>query len=275
MKKKIAVIDTSVMKYYSLIAILEENFEQIILTIPTIREMDRLKASKSSTAYNVRKILAKCAEDKESAKYIVKEIEQVDTYVDINIIEFLKKNNEKYCLLTSDNAMACICKAYGIEYFFPWEFQNTPEEISENENETLQENSTEELQQENISVRKKSTLRNSYINDRNLYIDVPSYSRNIRYVIFNEAGEEKRGYGEEVQLELNDIIYIITYKKEKDVFNIVQFEVVETESCTENVAFLGTYHAKDAEEIERLEQLNKRVKYEAKKFIEARKSMPY
>ena len=260
MNKKTVVLDTSIMKYGDLLIILKDNFSKVIFTIPTIREMDCCKKYSGSVGYNIRNLLAECANDKKSIRYEVIAIEEENSYADDNIINFLRKNTQSYCLLTADNAMACKCKAYNIEYYFPWEFLINDEEMPEDLETNLKQKEGKETQQNFI------TLRNCFLSGGELYMDIPKNTKNIKIMIFDAEGNQKLDNYDGVKLEISDVVFIMTYKKDKQYLAIAQYEVCETASSSNNAIFIGVSGVKSEEEIEKL-NCYKEVKEEAKIYL--------
>ena len=95
-----------------------EKATKVILLTGTIREMDKYKDAGGNLGDNIRIISRKSREDEESQKYICVTGYERNHYQDDNIIDYCKKNLNAI-ILTNDNNLCNMAKAYGIPYIFP------------------------------------------------------------------------------------------------------------------------------------------------------------
>lgn len=116
-KNRTIILDTSALNSYKAMEIIEEEGTEVIMLTGTILEMDNWKHKKGVFGNNVRKISKKSREDKESKKFICVADYDEYSYQDRNIIEYCRKNKE-VIILTSDNNLCNIAKAYNIKYIF-------------------------------------------------------------------------------------------------------------------------------------------------------------
>lgn len=111
------VLDVSALRTQRAMKILEEA-PKIVLLTGTIKELDKYKNEKESFGENIRYISRKSREDEKSEKYVCVAGYEKESYQDYNIIEYCRKNKNTI-ILTNDNNLCNMAKAYGIPYIFP------------------------------------------------------------------------------------------------------------------------------------------------------------
>lgn len=116
-EKRTIILDTSALNSYKAMEIIEEEGTKVIILTGTILEMDNYKHYKGTFGNNLRTIARKCREDEKSEKFICVADYDEYSYQDRNIIEYCRKNKE-VVILTSDNNLCNLAKAYNIPYMF-------------------------------------------------------------------------------------------------------------------------------------------------------------
>ena len=187
-KEKVIVLDTSALETKKALEILEKATKVILLT-GTIREMDKYKDAGGNLGDNIRIISRKSREDEESQKYICVTGYERNHYQDDNIIDYCKKNLNAI-ILTNDNNLCNMAKAYGIPYIFP-------------QDEGLQ------------------NIKGIIMKDGNLYLP-KGKGEKVAFVVRNgEIIQESLDYG--IKLQVKDIIYKVKYKG--DLINISSYQI--------------------------------------------------
>lgn len=192
-KEKVLVLDTSALETKGTMKIIEKASKVVLLT-GTIREMDKYKDAGGNLGDNIRTISRKSREDEKSKKYICVAGYEKNHYQDDNIIEYCRKNKNAI-ILTNDNNLCNIAKAYGISYIFP-------------ESEGLQ------------------NIKGVIIKDGVLYLS-KGENKEIAFVVRKEEViQESLNY--EIKLQVGDIIYKV---KHKDGFiTVFSYEIKNMES---------------------------------------------
>lgn len=176
-KEKVIVLDTSALETKKALEILEKATKVILLT-GTIREMDKYKDAEGNLGDNIRTVSRKSREDEESKKYICVAGYERNHYQDDNIIDYCRKNKNAI-ILTNDNNLCNMAKAYGIPYIFP-------------QDERLQ------------------NIKGIIMKDGNLYLS-KGKGEKVAFVVRNgEIIQESLDYG--IKLQVGDIIYKVKYK---------------------------------------------------------------
>lgn len=176
-KEKVIVLDTSALETKKALEILEKATKVILLT-GTIREMDKYKDAGGNLGDNIRTVSRKSREDEESKKYICVAGYERNHYQDDNIIDYCRKNKNAI-ILTNDNNLCNMAKAYGIPYIFP-------------QDERLQ------------------NIKGIIMKDGNLYLS-KGKGEKVAFVVRNgEIIQESLDYG--IKLQVGDIIYKVKYK---------------------------------------------------------------
>lgn len=176
-KEKVIVLDTSALETKKALEILEKATKVILLT-GTIREMDKYKDAGGNLGDNIRTVSRKSREDEESKKYICVAGYERNHYQDDNIIDYCRKNKNAI-ILTNDNNLCNMAKAYGIPYIFP-------------QDEGLQ------------------NIKGIIMKDGNLYLS-KGKGEKVAFVVRNgEIIQESLDYG--IKLQVGDIIYKVKYK---------------------------------------------------------------
>lgn len=192
-KEKVLVLDTSALETKGTMKIIEKASKVVLLT-GTIREMDKYKDAGGNLGDNIRTVSRKSREDEKSKKYICVAGYEKNHYQDDNIIEYCRKNKNAI-ILTNDNNLCNIAKAYGISYIFP-------------ESEGLQ------------------NIKGVIIKDGVLYLS-KGENKEIAFVVRKEEViQESLNY--EIKLQVGDIIYKV---KHKDGFiTVFSYEIKNMES---------------------------------------------
>lgn len=110
------VLDTCALETKQVMEIIEKAPKVILLT-SILEEMDNHKRDKKDLGYNVRKILRESRQDKNSEKYVCVASYEKYKYNDKNIIDYCRKHR-KTIIVTSDNYVCNMAKAYRLEYIF-------------------------------------------------------------------------------------------------------------------------------------------------------------
>lgn len=158
-KNRTVILDTSALNSYKAMEIIEEEGTKVILLTGTILEMDNYKHYKGTFGNNLRTIARKCREDEKSEKFVCISDYEEHSYQDKNIIEYCRKNKEVE-ILTSDNNLCNLAKAYGIKYLFI-------EAEAENDDEADVVDSTEEIEVQE-EIKKQFVKQYIYFNENGI-----------------------------------------------------------------------------------------------------------
>lgn len=203
--ERIYILDTCALKTRKSIEIIEEASKIILLT-GTIRELDRYKKEKSLYGSNICIISKKSREDEKSEKYICVAGYEKYNYQDDNIIDYCRKHRD-VTILTSDNNLCNMAKAYNISYIF------------------LEEDEQEEKKLQN-SQDKQNGLQNvkgvAY-KDKGLYLK--NGVKGIIYLVIRKQEVLKNISG--LKLQVGDIIYRIKYIDSRILLNKYKIVVIE------------------------------------------------
>lgn len=221
--KRAIILDTSALCTQRAMQIIEESSKVYLLT-GTILEMDRLKHEKGIFGNNIRAISRKSREDSKSEKYICIAGYDKEDYQDHNIIEYCKKN-KKVTLLTADNNLCNLAKAYNITYIFVEVEENTEENNKNTCEVKITDNSA------NITFYKNFI---KYDKRENFYTCI-KLERDSKLI---ELGEYQEG----------DILYAIKCSKRGKYMEVERYEIIKKYNNFE-ARILDTYQIKLMNEI--------------------------
>ena len=200
-KKRIIVLDASALEIQSSMQIIEQSYKVILLT-GTIRELDNAKNKNNIYGVNARIIAKKSREDENSQKYICVAGYEKNSYQDDNIIDYCRKNR-KTVILTNDNNLCNMAKAYHIPYIF-----------AEDEEQNIKEKET---------CKKANNIKGAVFLDEKLYI-LNNIGNRINFVYRNNENIQNNSVSK-VELQIGDIVYQAISKKDSVV--VVKYKVIE------------------------------------------------
>lgn len=276
-EERIYILDTCALHSTEAMKIIEEASKVIILT-GTIRELDKYKNDYRSFGDNIRAFCKKSRLDQngekyvcvsgyekhdyreeETEKYVVFDGYEKYIYQDDNIIEYCRKH-KNVIILTCDNNLCNMAKAYGIPYIFP---KRDEEEMQAADNtRTIKEKELEAKSSQRVNIR------GIVFENDNLYItngDANRFYLVVRDGIYINANSNKKK-----KLEVGD--YVFKMKKKNENVIIVEYEIVE---------IISSMHAKEIRStkvasVQGIEELSedrypKEVKEKAKSLLEGKK----
>lgn len=246
-REKAIVLDVSALKSKRAMEIIEEATKVILLT-GTIKELDKHKNARESFGSNIRTVSRKSREDEKSKKYVCVAGYEKNSYQDFNIIDYCKKNRNTI-ILTMDNDLCNMAKAYRIPYIFPED-----EELPKVKDVAKEDAFKEDVVKENVAeedaskgdvekedgeaktskenMEKKSKPEESEdISQREVvlyknYIRVNREKGHIKYINVERCGEliKIKKYKE------GDTLYISDYSKSNKYWKIREYEIEKVDS---------------------------------------------
>ena len=118
-KKQSIIVDTSALHSSQAIPIIQRASKVILLT-GTINEMDKQKWRKDQLGANIRALSSLSRKDTSASKFICVHGYDTNNYQDKNIIDYCV-THKGIAILTMDNNLCNMAKAYNIPYFYPEE----------------------------------------------------------------------------------------------------------------------------------------------------------
>ena len=115
-QERTIILDTSALESEKIMQVIEKA-TKVILLCSTIEEMDRYKTENSLFGRNIREVSRRSRKDKKSDKYVCIAGYNKHSYNDKNIIDYCRVH-KRTIIVTSDNNLCNIAKAYGIHYIF-------------------------------------------------------------------------------------------------------------------------------------------------------------
>lgn len=218
-RKLTIVLDVSALRTQRAMKILEEAPKVVLLT-GTIKELDKYKNEKENFGENIRFISRKSREDEKSEKYICVAGYEKESYQDYNIIEYCRKNKNTI-ILTNDNNLCNMAKAYEIPYIFPKdeELQNIKDVVAEGGKLYLckEKQPKDKIENKGKEEPKKEQQVKFYPN----YIKVKRINNHITCmkVVRNEKIISIRDYKEE------DILYVFECGKKHKCIKIKEYRI--------------------------------------------------
>lgn len=198
------VLDTCALETKQVMEIIEKAPKVILLT-SILEEMDNHKRDKKDLGYNVRKILRESRQDKNSEKYVCVASYEKYKYNDKNIIDYCRKHR-KTIIVTSDNYVCNMAKAYRLEYIFIEREEEKKKEKKKEKQEFLRQ-SIKKVQYEAGKLYLNINMKNNY----KFFL----YRKNILQI--SDTVDKK-------ELEVGDNIYML-HKKNEDLI-IQEYEIV-------------------------------------------------
>ena len=230
-KENVIILDTSALETKETMKIIEEASKVILLT-GTIREMDKYKDAGGNLGNNIRIISRKSREDKKSQKYICVAGYESNNYQDDNIIEYCRKNKNAI-ILTNDNNLCNMAKAYEIPYIFPED-----EEVLLEEKQKIKKKQNEpEIKDEG---KKETKLQEKQYICQDVYfyhnsIRANAQKNHIKYV----KVERDRKLIQIKDYQEGDVLYILDYNDKSKIIKVNVYNIEKVE---------GVYTAKKESE---------------------------
>lgn len=253
-EERIYILDTCALHSSEAMKIIEEASKVIILT-GTIRELDNHKYDGGSFGKNVKAIGKKSRLDEKSEKYICINGYEKYKYQDDNIIDYCREH-KNVTIITCDNYLCNMAKAYGIRYIFP---KRNDEKVQVNN----EQKSAKNVQKENTAteVRKKkyanTSIKDVKYKNEALY-SVKSQSPNSNVVVRN-GKVIKDDFSEGIRLKIGDIIFRIIPKKENVLVMEYQIDEIKNTMYAHEVKYV-TVDSITMESLDKNNNLPKEVK---------------
>ena len=226
-KDRTIILDTSALNWPRSMEVIDEAEKVIILT-GTIMEIDNLKTAGGMFGNNLRAIARKCREDQKSEKFICVADYEKHSYQGKNIIEYCKKN-KKTTILTSDNNLCNLAKAYKIEYIFIQAEEKPEQEKEEVKEAVVVEEMSEETApksiEEVVAVEEKEDRKpkkHIHFNENGIYVDSQKGFYAYNFLETSEGINEKLNDFEE-----EDYLYEVLCSKKKQYMKIVQYKIIK------------------------------------------------
>lgn len=267
------------------------SFENVILLIDIVKQLDNHKADEGIFGKNIRALLKVSAEDRKEKKIKIRTAGEVNDSTDSKLLAFCK--GKDVLLYTADNALATFARWYGINYILAKDLEQTESSspkaeliktpLSDVENETQRskikvtsskESAKEEkcedkqldLKQIDLEVLKRQMQENSMTakqtNIAKSTIKNVSFlgkfltltipeTSRIKYLVIAK-NEVKQPVNNIINLKIGDDIVIATYKLQEESLTISRFEITDL-TPEEHAIYLGTDKVKEANQIEKLD----------------------
>lgn len=204
-KERTIIVDTCALHSQETMEIIK-NASKVILLTCILEEMDNHKWDKKDLGINIRKITRESRIDKNSEKYVcVAGYEKYD-YNDKNIIDYCKKHR-KTIIVTSDNYVCNMAKAYKIEYIFIERDTQEKTKLKKKESQKYQRQDIKNIQYKAGKLYLKENQKNMY----KFFL----YRENIVQNIDSFAQKE---------LQKGDIIFMVHRRNE--IIDIMQYEII-------------------------------------------------
>lgn len=232
-KDRTIILDTSALNWPRSMEIIDAAEKVIILT-GTIDEIDNLKTAGGVFGNNLRTIARKSREDEDSKKFVCVPGYEKYSYQDKNIVDFCKKRkNRNTTILTSDNNLCNLAKAYKIEYIFI-QAEEKPEQVKEDISDVKEEVVVEEKEEvsqveevkEVVAVEERKAKKHIHFNESSIYIDSQKgfYAYNFLETAAGEITEKLSDFEEE------DFLYEVLCSKKKQYMKIVKYRITKNDS---------------------------------------------
>lgn len=272
-KGRIYILDTCALHSSETMQIIEEAYKIIILT-GTIKELDDHKNDGGSFGHNIRTVAKQSRIDSKGEKYecvagyekhtsqgqekyVCIDGYKKNEYQDYNIIDYCKEH-KNVIILTCDNDLCNLAKAYKIPYIFP---KRDDEDKAGNRNSSdSSPKTTENKVVQNKKDKARINIKGIEFSNGSLYTtknDVEKYLV-VRNGIFINTNDT-------VKLETEDHVFKIKKKNEKVI--IVEYKIVE---ITASMYAIECQNANiDSQEIEKLQiaKFPKEVQESARKLL--------
>lgn len=231
-EERIFILDACALKTKQAIKKIEEASKVILLT-GTIRELDKNKKGKDQYGKNICIISKASREDVKSEKYVCVDNYNKYDYQDDNIIDYCR-NHKGVIILTADNNLCNMAKAYRIPYVFL---------------------DDEEIKEEEKRKNSRQNIRGVTFQNGELYLS--KKENNTTFVLRNQKILQEDSVCD-VKLQLGDIIYLLKSKDEQII--IIKYEIEEIKNS--NYAHLSSHIKMDFSELGKIEEkhLPKEVK---------------
>lgn len=275
-EERIYILDTCALHSNEAMQIIEEASKVIILT-GTIRELDKYKNDYSSFGDNIRTFCKKSRLDQngdkyvcvsgyekhdykeeDNKKYVVLDKYEKYIYQDDNIIEYCRKH-KNVIILTCDNNLCNMAKAYGISYIFP----------KRDEKEKTEVDNTSIVKEEVVETKtaQKVNIRGIKFENDNLYIT--NENANRFYLVIRNGIPINANSAKKRKLEVGDHVFKIKMKNENVI--IVAYKIIEISPSMHAIEIINAKVA--MQEIEELneDKFPKEVKEKAKSLLEGKK----
>lgn len=228
------ILDTSALNSAKSMEVIEAAAKVVILT-GTIDEIDNLKTAGGIFGNNLRAVARKSREDAESKKFVCVPGYEKYKYQDKNIVDFCKRRkNKKTTILTADNNLCNLAKAYHIEYIFM-----QPEDRTEQVKEKVEELKEEVAEKEEVSdieeVGTKSEVsvavkeetkpkRHIYFKENGIYIDSQKCFEAYNFL------ETATGITEKLDnFDEGDFIYEVLCSRNNTYMKVIKYKIIKND----------------------------------------------
>lgn len=206
------VLDTCALETKQVMEIIEKA-QKVILLTSILEEMDNHKMDKKELGYNVRKILRESRQDKNSEKYVCVAGYEKYKYNDKNIIDYCIKHR-KTIIVTSDNYVCNIAKAYRLEYIFI-------------EREEEKKKVTKVKKKEKQNILRQNIKRVQYEEGR-LYLNI-NMMKEYKFFLYRKNILQITDSIDKKELKVGDNIFML-HKKSEDLI-IQEYEIVNLQEA--------------------------------------------
>ena len=230
------ILDTSALNSAKSMEVIEAAAKVVILT-GTIDEIDNLKTAGGLFGNNLRAIARKSREDAESKKFVCVPGYEKYKYQDKNIVDFCKKRkNKKTTILTADNNLCNLAKAYHIEYIFM-----QPEDRTEQVKEKVEELKEEVAEKEEV----RDVLEAETKSEVPVSVAIKEEIRPKRHILFNENGiyissqkcfeayiflETANGIADKLDnFDEGDFIYEVLCSRNNTYMKVMKYKIIKTD----------------------------------------------
>ena len=264
-EKTVIVLDTSALQSQKGMQIVDVA-ERVVLLTGTIRELDKYKKDEGLFGTNIRIVSRRCREDLNQKKYICVEGYESSAYQDDNIIAYCKENRNAV-ILTADNNLCNLAKAYGITYIYVEPPEQTPQnEASKHQEERKEEKKKEykeckevEDEEEHKLLEKRQYIKGAFFKDESLYIHKSTW---MIYNFVYRNGEMLKERSHFIKLQEGDVVFQI--RLETSFIKVLKYEI---DSIKENGYAKYLTHINIDSYSELADNLKEKVPYEVLRKI--------
>ena len=201
------VLDTCALETKQAMEIIEKASKVILLT-GILDEMDKYKKEYGMLGINIREVLRKSREDKDSEKYVCVAGYDKHSYNDKNIIDYCRKHR-RTIIVTADNNVCNYAKAYKIDYIFV-------EDVKKSHTKTQHEKSPKK--EKVIGQNVKGVIYKG----GKLYMT--ENKKNINFLVFRDGKNIKDDSNKQIEIQEGDFIYML--KKDENEISVTHYEVL-------------------------------------------------
>lgn len=205
-KGQTIILDTSALESEKIMQVIEDS-QKVILLCRILDEMDNHKSEAGLFGFNIREVSRKSREDEKSKKYICVAGYERHSYNDKNIIDYCRLHR-KTIIVTCDNNLCNLAKAYGIHYMY----------LEKSKKEEKQVLKVKKKKQKNIT---RQQVKGVIYKGKKLYLCINR--KDEKFFLYRNEKMIEFTSSEKVELEVGDIIFMI--KNSNEQLTLTEYEI--------------------------------------------------